>query len=159
LPDLFERTESGDAVVRGRLRIAVPFARRSGREGVFAMMSNFGADVGSTSQYFCKETRTDENKESPPIGFALEAENPGDVGLFPRETSPEDINANNFIRPQRFSCKGSDTDPAAYSAYRYDGGRTFSFKLDEAMAIIVEDDKTNEIAINTWFMPRYTKHK
>ena len=34
LPDLFERTESGDAVVRGRLRIAVPFARRSGREGV-----------------------------------------------------------------------------------------------------------------------------
>jgi hypothetical protein len=27
------------------------------------------------------------------------------------------------------------------------------------MAIIVEGDKTNEIAINTWFMPRYTKHK
>jgi len=26
-------------------------------------------------------------------------------------------------------------------------------------AIIVEDDKTNEIAIDTWFMPRYTKHK
>ena len=66
------------------------------------------------------------------------------------------------IRPRRFSCKGSDTDPAAYSAYRYDGGKTFSFKLDEAMAIIVEDDKTNEIAINTintWFMLRYTKHK
>jgi hypothetical protein len=110
-------------------------------------------------QYFCQETRTDEKKESPPMGFALEAENPGDVGLFPRETSPEDINANNFIRPQRFSCKGSDTDPAAYSAYRYDGGRTFSFKLDEAMAITVEDDKINEIAIDTWFMPRYTKHK
>ena len=42
-------------------------------------------------QYFCQETRTDEKKESPPMGFALEAENPGDVGLFPRETSPEDI--------------------------------------------------------------------
>ena len=96
------------------------------------MMSNFGADEGSTTQYFCQETRTDENKER---------------------------HANNFIGPQRFSCKGSDTDPAAYSAYRYDRGKTFSFKLDEAMAIIVEDDKTNEIAINTWFMPRYTKHK
>jgi len=103
--------------------------------------------------------RTDENKESPPIGFALEADNPGDVGLFRRGISPRDINANNFTRPQRFSCKGSDTAPAAYSAYRYDGGKTFSFKLDEAMAIIVEGDKTNEIAINTWFMPRYTKHK
>jgi hypothetical protein len=118
------------------------------------MMSNFGSDLGSTAQYFCQETRTDENKESPPIGFALDAENPGDVGLFSRETSPEDVNANNFIRPQRFSSKGSDTDPAAYCTYRYDGGETFSFKLDEAMAIIVEDDKTNEIAINTWFMPR-----
>jgi hypothetical protein len=125
----------------------------------FAMMSNFGTDVGSTAQYFCQETRSGENKESPPIGFALDAENPGDVGLFSRETSPEDVNANNFIRPQRFSSKGSDTDPAAYCTYRYDGGETFSFKLDEAMAIIVEDDKTNEIAINTWFMPRYTKHK
>jgi hypothetical protein len=93
------------------------------------------------------------------MGFVLEAENPGDVGLFPRETSPEDINVNNFIRPQRFLCKESDTDPAAYSAYRYDGDRTFSFKLDEAMAITVEDDKINEIAIDTWFMPRYTKHK
>jgi hypothetical protein len=107
------------------------------------MMSNFGADVGSAAQYFCQETRTDENKESPPIGFALEADNPGDV------RAPRDINANNFIRPQRFSCKGSDTSPAAYSTYRFDGGKTFSFKLDEAMAIIVEDDKTNEIAINT----------
>ena len=124
------------------------------------MMSNFGTDVGSTAQYFCQETRTGENKASPPIGFALEAENPGDVGLFPRETSPEDINANNFIRPQRFSCKGSGTDPAPYGcAYRYDGGKTFSSKLDTAMAIIVEDDKTTEIAINKWFMPRYTKHK
>ena len=116
--------------------------------------------VGSTAQYFCQETHTEENKESPPIGFALEAENPGDVGLFPGESPPEDINANNFIRPRRFSCKGSGTDWAAYScAYRYDGGKTFSFKLDEAMAIIVEDDKTTEIAINKWFMPRYTKHK
>jgi hypothetical protein len=122
-------------------------------------LSNFGADLASTAQYFCQATNTDEKKESPPIGFALEADNPGDVGLVPRETSPRDINANNFIRPQRFSCKGSDTDPAAYSAYRYDGGRTFSFKLDEAMAITVEDDKINEIAIDTWFMPRYTKHK
>jgi hypothetical protein len=125
----------------------------------FAMMSNLGADVGSTAQYFCQETRTDENKESPPIGFAMEAENPGDVGLFPRETSPEDINANNFIRPQRFSSKGSDTDPAAYCTYRYEGGETFSFKLDNAMVIIVEDDKTNETVIDSWFMPRYTKHK
>ena len=93
------------------------------------------------------------------MGFALEAENPGDVGLFPRETSPEDINANNFIRPQRFSCKGSDTDPAPYSTYWYDGGKTFSFKLHNAIATIVEDDKTNEIAVDTWFMPRHTKHK
>ena len=123
------------------------------------MMSNFGDDVGSAPQYSGQETRTDENKESPPIGFALEADNPGDVGLFPRETSPRDINANNVIRPQRFSCKGSDTDPAPYSTYWYDGGKTFSFKLDNAIATIVEDDKTNEIAINTWFMPRYTKHK
>ena len=61
------------------------------------MMSNFGGDVGSAPQYSCQETRTDENKESPPIGFALEADNPGDVGLFPREISPRDINANNFI--------------------------------------------------------------
>ena len=91
------------------------------------MMSNFGGDVGSAPQYSCQETRTDENKESPPIGFALEAENPGDVGLFPREISPRDINANNFIRPQRFSCKGSDTDPAPYNTYWYDGGKTFSF--------------------------------
>jgi hypothetical protein len=159
LPDLFERTESGDAVVRGRLRIAVPFARRSGREGGFAMMSNFGGDVGSAPRYSCQETRTDENKESPPIGFALEADNPGDVGLFRRGISPRDINAKKIIRPQRFSCKGSDTDPAPYNTYWYDGGKTFSFKLDNAMAIIVEDDKTNEIAINTWFMPRYTKHK
>jgi hypothetical protein len=122
------------------------------------MMSNFGGDVGSAPQYSCQETRTDENKASPPIRFALKAENPGDVGLSPRETSPEDINANNFIRPQRFSCKGSGTDPTAYSTYRYDGGETFSFKLDNAVAIIVEDDKTNEIAIDTWFMPPYTKH-
>jgi len=123
------------------------------------MMSNFGTDVGSTAQYFCQETRTGENKESPPIGFALEAENPGDVGLFLGESPPEDVNANNFIRPQRFSCKGSDTDPAPYSTYWYDGGKTFSFKLDNAIATIVEDDKTNVIAIDTWFMPRYTKQK
>jgi hypothetical protein len=136
-----------------------PFCSAIGPKRGLPMMLNFGADVGSTAQYFCKETRTDENKESPPIGFALEAGNPGDVGLLPRETSPEDINVNNFIRPQRFSCKGSDTEPAAYSTYRYDRGKTFSFKLDNAMAIIVEDDKTNEIAIDTWFMRRYTKHK
>jgi hypothetical protein len=110
--------------------------------------------VGSTAQYFCQETRTNKPKD-PPIGFALEAENPGDVGLFPRESPPVDINANNSIRPRRFSCKGSGTDPAANSTYRYYGGRTFSFKLDNAMAIIVEDDKTNEISIDTWFMPRY----
>jgi hypothetical protein len=111
--------------------------------------------VDPTAQYFCQETRTDENKESPPIGFALEAENPGDVGLFPRETPPEDINANNSIRARRFSCKGSGTDLAACCAYRYDDGKTFSFKLDKAMAIIVKDNRTNEIAINTWFMPQY----
>jgi hypothetical protein len=90
---------------------------------------------------------------------SAEADNPGDVGLFRRGISPRDINAKKIIRPQRFSCKGSDTDPAPYNTYWYDGGKTFSFKLDNAMAIIVEDDKTNEIAINTWFMPRYTKHK
>ena len=135
-----------------------PFCSAIGPKRGFAMMSNFGGDVGSAPQYSCQETRTDQNKESPPIGFALEADNPGDVGLFPRQTSPEDINANNFIRPQRFSSKGSDTDPAD-STYRYDRGETFSFKLDNAMAIIVEDDKSNEIAIDTWFMPRYTKHE
>ena len=63
----------------------------------FAMMSNFGGDVGSAPQYSCQETRTDENKESPPIGFALEADNPGDVGLFPgklhRETSMRTISS------------------------------------------------------------------
>ena len=63
----------------------------------FAMMSNFGGDVGSAPQYSCQETRTDENKESPPIGFALEADNPGDVGLFPgklhRETSMQTISS------------------------------------------------------------------
>jgi hypothetical protein len=123
------------------------------------MISNFGGDVGSAPQYSCQETRTDENKESPPIGFALEAENPGDVGLFARETSLEDIRCEHFIRPQRFSCKGGDADPAAYSTSWYDGGNTFSFKLDNAMAIIVGDDMTNEIAIDTWFMSRYTKHK
>jgi hypothetical protein len=62
------------------------------------MMSNFGTDVGS-AQYFCQETGTGENKESPPIGFAPEAENPGDIGLFLGESPPEDVNANNFIRP------------------------------------------------------------
>jgi hypothetical protein len=98
-------------------------------------------------------------KASLPIGFALEAENPGDVGLFARETSLEDIRCEHFIRPQRFSCKGGDTNPAAYSTSWYDGGNTFSFKLDNAMAIIVGDDMTNEIAIDTWFMSRYTKHK
>jgi hypothetical protein len=159
LPDLFERTESGDAVVRadcGSRSLCSAIGPKRG----FAMMSNFGTDVGSTAQYFCQETRTGENKESPPIGFALEAENPGDVRLFLGESPPEDVNANNFIRPRRFSCKGSGTDTAAYGcAYRYDGGKTFSSKLDKAMAIIVEDDKTNVIAIDTWFMPRYTKHK
>lgn len=122
-------------------------------------LSNFGADLASTAQYFCQATNTDEKKESPPIGFALEAENPGDVGLFARETSLEDIRCEHFIRPQRFSCKGGDTNPAAYSTSWYDGGNTFSFKLDNAMAIIVGDDMTNEIAIDTWFMSRYTKHK
>ena len=114
--------------------------------------------MGSTAQYFCQETRTDENEERPSIGFALKAENLGRRWAVPQGNFTA-RHANNFIRPQRFSCKGSDTDPAAYSAYRYDGGRTFSFKLDEAMAITVEDDKINEIAIDTWFMPRYTKHK
>jgi hypothetical protein len=38
---------------------------------------------------------------------------------------------------------------------RYDDGKTFGFTLDSAMAIIVEDNKAEEIAINTWFMPHY----
>jgi hypothetical protein len=84
----------------------------------------------------------------------------GDVGLFPGQTPPEDINANNFVRRRSFLCKGSGNNPAACCcAYWYNDGKTFSFKLDKAMAIIVEGDKTNEIAIDTWFMPRYTKHK
>jgi hypothetical protein len=149
-----------------------------------AAMRSFGADCGSRSlllgdraeKGFChdvefrwrrglrpsillpRDAHRREQRE-PTDWFRTGADNPGDVGLFPRETSPRDINANNFIRPQRFSCKGSDTDPAPYSTYWYDGGKTFSFKLDNAIATIVEDDKTNEIAVDTWFMPRYTKHK
>jgi hypothetical protein len=106
-----------------------PFCSAIGPKRGFAMMSNFGTDVGSTAQYFAKRRAPGENKESPPIGFALEAENPGDVGLFLRESPPEDVNANNFIRPRRFSCKGSGTDPAAYGcAYRYDGGKDFQLQ-------------------------------
>jgi hypothetical protein len=112
--------------------------------------------VDPTAQYFCQATRTDKKKD-PPIGFALEAPNPDDIGLFAGENPPDELDANDFIRPTRFSCSltGSDPEqPAAYScSYRHDG-KTFSCTLDKAMAIIVEDDKTKEIAINTWFMPR-----
>jgi hypothetical protein len=84
----------------------------------------------------------------------------GDVVLFPGETPPEDINANKFIRRRSFLCKASGNHPAACCcAYWYDDGKTFSFKLDKAMAIIVEGSKTSEIAIDTWLMPRYTNHK
>jgi hypothetical protein len=127
--------------------------------GAFVGPSDFACYwVDRTAQYFCQEKRTDKTAK-PPIGFALEAENPGDVGLFPGETPPGQINANNFIRPRSLSCSltGNDADqPAAYGcAYRYDEGKTFRFTLDKALAIIVEDDKTNEISIDTWFMPRY----
>jgi hypothetical protein len=82
----------------------------------------------------------------------LKAENPGRRWAVLQGNLPEDINANNFSMPQRFSCKGSDTDSDGYSTYRYDRSRTFSFKLDNAIATIVEDDKTNEIAVDTWFI-------
>jgi hypothetical protein len=134
-----------------------PFARRSGRKEVCHDVE-FRCRCGSTAQYFCQETRTDENEERPSIGFALKAENPGRRWAVPQGNLPEDINANNFSRSQRFSCKGSDTDPDAYSTDRYDRSKTCSFKLDNAIATIVEDDKTNEIAVDTWFMPWYTKH-
>jgi hypothetical protein len=42
--------------------------------------------VDPTAQYFCQETQTNEKKESPPIGFALEAQDPGRVGLFPGDS-------------------------------------------------------------------------
>jgi hypothetical protein len=59
------------------------------------------------------------------------------------------------MRPGHFSCSGSGADPAAYSCnYQYKR-KTVEFNLDEAMAIIVKDDKTNEISIDTWFMPRH----
>ena len=154
----WSRTESGDAVVRGRLGSRSLLLGDRAEKG-FCHDVEFRWRRGlHPSILLPRDVRTDENKESPPI-VSLEADNPGDVGLFPREISPRDINANNFIRPQRFSCKGSDTDPAPYSTYWYDGGKTFSFKLDNAIATIVEDDKTNEIAVDTWFMPRHTKHK
>ena len=63
------KAESGDAVVRGRLGSRSLLLGDRAEKG-FAMMSNFGGDVGSAPQYSCQETRTDENKESPPIGFA-----------------------------------------------------------------------------------------
>jgi hypothetical protein len=158
LPDLFERTESGDAVARADCGSRSLLLGDRAEKG-FAMMSNFWAGLGSTAQYLCQETRTDENKESPPIGLALDPRTPATLGCSQGNFTGRHPCEHFFHQPQRFSRKGGDTDPAAYSTYRYDGGETFSFRLDNAMAIIVEDDKTNEIAIDTCVMPRYTKHK
>jgi hypothetical protein len=215
LPDLFERAESGDAVVRADCGIAAICSAIGPKKG-FAMTSNVDARrfrrvalavlislalvfvmtasgevpasarrvrvkrsvstefvgppadqpltafkcywVDPAAQYFCQATRTDK-QNSPPIGFALEAPNPGDIGLFAGENPPDDIDANDFVRPRTFSCNltgSDDTDPAAYScAYRYGNGKTFDFTLDKAMAIKVQDDNSKEVFIDTWFMPRY----
>jgi hypothetical protein len=110
--------------------------------------------VDRAAQYFCQGNR-DDKMSSPPIGFALEAPNPDEAGLSPGETPPDEINEDDFMRPGHFSCSGSGADPAAYSCnYQYKR-KTVEFNLDEAMAIIVKDDKTNEISIDTWFMPRH----
>jgi hypothetical protein len=111
--------------------------------------------VDQTAQYFCQAKRSDK-KAQPPIGFALEAGEPGGVGLF-ADVDAQGRSTKDFVRPRRFSCSGSGTDPAAYSCtYRHEG-KTSCFKLDKAMAITVEDDKTREIFIDTWFMPPYKK--
>jgi hypothetical protein len=80
---------------------------------------------------------------------------PAALGCSPG-TPSEDINANYFIKPRRFSCKRKRHRSCCLQLrLRYDDGKTFGFTLDSAMAIIVEDNKAEEIAINTWFMPHY----
>ena len=194
LPDLFERTESGDAVVRadcGSRSLLLgdraekgfchdvgsrcrPIHRASRNRDahvlalVFVMMAI--AKTAADARRVRRGSRPTEfvgrPDEQPLTDFRCYWLDPtaqyffGEVGLFPGKTPPEDINANNFIRRRSLLCKGSSTNPAAYScACRYDAGKTFSFKLDKAMAIIVEGDKTNEMAIDTRFMPRYVKQK
>jgi hypothetical protein len=127
--------------------------------------------VNGAAQYFCQEKRSDKTA-SPPIGFPLEptdrtdaSGNPIDPGLFPSGNPPDEIDADDFVTPPTFSCSPEENadpkNPANYScAYWYHKGkRTFPFTLDKAMAIIVEDDKTKEILIDTWFIPRHQKDK
>jgi hypothetical protein len=120
--------------------------------------------VDGAAQYFCQEKRSDKTA-SPPIGFPLEPGNPVDPGLSASENPPENADAEKFVTPRGFSCSLEENadpkNPANYScAYWYDKGkRTFPFTLDKAMAIIVEDDKTKEIFIDTWFIPRHQKDK
>jgi hypothetical protein len=123
----------------------------------FAMMSNLGADVGSTAQYFCQEARTDEKRRARRLVSHWKPTTPATLGCsqgnFTGRHQCEQFHQAAALLVQRKRHR-----PGCHGTYRYDGSETFSFKLDKAMAIIVEDDKTNEIAIDTWFTP-YTKHK
>jgi hypothetical protein len=115
--------------------------------------------VNPTAQYFCQATRTDKQK-SPPIGFALEALNPGDVGLFADQDPPDNIDAKDFTTPRTFSCSlKENADPKNPANYSCAYGKNPCFTLDKAMAIKkdeeTEDGQIKEVFIDTWFMPRH----
>ena len=193
LPDLFERTESGDAVVRADCGSRSLLLGDRAEKG-FAMMSNFGGrrgfsrcdahvlalvfvmmaiaetradvrmvryrrsrptkflgppddqsqtDFKPTAQYFCQETRTEENRRARRLVSHWKPRTPATLGCSPgklhRKTSMRTISSGRSAS----RAKGSGTRSCCLQfTYRYDGGKTFGFTLDNAMATIVEDDKT-----------------
>ena len=97
-----------------------------------------------------RDVRTDENKESPPIEFHWKLTNPGDgvpQGNFTARHQCKQFHQAAALLVQRKRHRSGSLQHVLVRRRQ-----TFSFKLDNAIATIVEDDKTNEIAVDTWFI-------